>query len=96
MEKEAIFAEQKAKKEALEAEKKRKAECEELIQEAVQLKNEEKYGEAMKKLKRASAMNIPEKEEAINAIEQEVKELKEKNSITGKLAKFFTTILDED
>ena len=40
----------------------------------------------MKKLKRASAMNIPEKEEAINAIEQEVKELKEKNSITGKLA----------
>ena len=96
LEKEAIYAKQKAEKEALEAEKKRKAECEDLIQEAVKLKNEEKYGEAMKKLKKASAMNIPEKEEAINAIEQEVKDLKEKNSITGKLANFFTKILDED
>ena len=96
MEKEAIFAEQKAKKEALEAEKKRRAECEELIQEAVQLKNEEKYGEAMKKLKKASAMNIPEKEEAINNIEQEVKELKEKNSLTGRFTKFITDLLEEN
>ena len=99
-EKEAIIAKQKAEREAekaaIEAERKRKAECEELIQEAVKLKTEEKYGDALKKLKKASDMNIPEKEEAIQAIEQEVKDLKEKNSITGKLANFFTKILDED
>ena len=50
----------------------------------------------MKKLKKASAMNIAEKEGAIQANQQEVTELKEKNSITGKLANFFTKILDED
>lgn len=99
-EKEAIIAKQKADREAekaaIEAERRRKAECEELIQEAVNLKNEEKYGEALKKLKRALALNVPEKEETIQIIEQEVKDLKEKNSLTGKLANFFTKILDED
>ena len=99
-EKEAIIAKQKAEREAekaaIEAERKRKAECEELIQEAVKLKTEEKYGDALKKLKKASDMNIPEKEETIQVIEKEVKDLKEKNSITGKLANFFTKILDED
>ena len=95
-EKAAILAKQKAEKEALEAERKRKADCEELIQEAVKLKNEEKFSDALKKLKKASAMNIAEKEGAIQAIQQEVTELKEKNSITGKLSNLFTKILDED
>ena len=106
-EKEAILAEKKAEKEAqkaaeeakiaaAEAEKKQKAVCEELIQEAIKLKDDEKFGEALKKLKKASAMNIQEKEEAIRAIEKEVKELKEKNSLTGKLSRFFGSILDED
>ena len=41
-------------------------------------------------------MNIPDMEEAIRAIEKEVKELKEKNSLTGKLSRFFGTILDDE
>lgn len=99
-EKEAILAQQKAEREAqkaaAEAETRRKAECEELIQEAVRLKNEEKYNDALKKLKKATAMNIAEKEEAIQIIEKEVKELKEKNSLTGKFTNLLKTLLDED
>ena len=106
-EKEAILAEKKAEKEAqkaaeeakiaaAEAEKRQKAECEILIQEAIKLKDEEKFGEALKKLKKASAMNIQDMEEAIRSIEKEVKELKEKNSLTGKLSRFFGSNLDED
>ena len=106
-EKEAILAKQKAEKEAqkaaeeariaaIEAEKKRKIDCEELIQAAVRLKNEAKFGDAQKKLKKALSMNIPEKEEAIRNIEKEVKDLKEKNSLTGKITNFFSKILDED
>ena len=90
------FEEMEAKIAAAEAEKKQKAVCEELIQEAIKLKDDEKFGEALKKLKKASAMNIQEKEEAIRDIEKEVKELKEKNSLTGKLTSFFSKILDED
>ena len=98
LEKEAIIAEQKAKKEAqkaaeeaklaaAEAERKRKAECEELIQEAVRLKNAEKYGDALKKLKKAAAMNIAEKEDSIKNIEKEVLKLKSENSFWGNISK---------
>ena len=106
-EKEAIIAKQKAEKEALrmaeeekraaeEAEKKRKIDCEELIQEAIRLKNNEKYGEALKKLKKAAAMNISEKVEAIKNIKNEIEELKSKNSITSRLTSWINNILDED
>ena len=106
-EKEAIMAKQKAEKEAqkaaeeaklaaVEAEKKRKAECEDLIQEAVRLKNNEKYGDALKKLKKASAMNIEEKEEAITTIKREIEELKNKNSLTSRIGNWLNTILDEN
>ena len=106
-EKEAILAQQKADKEAKrqaeeaqrqaeEAERKRKAECEELIQEAVRLKNNEKYGDALKKLKKAAAMNIAEKEAAIKNIRNDIEELKNKNSITNRLASWLSNILDEE
>ena len=99
-EKEAILAQQKAEREAqkaaAEAEIKRKTECEELIQEAVRLKTEEKYGDALKKLKKAASMNVAEKEEAIQTLEKELKELKEKNSLTGKFTNLLKTLLDED
>lgn len=106
-EKEAILAEKKAEKEAqkaaeeakiaaAEAEKRQKAVCEELIQEAIKLKDDEKFGEALKKLKKASAMNIQEKEEAIRAIEKEVKEQKDKNSLASKFSRFIGSILDEN
>lgn len=99
-EKEAILAQQKAEREAqkaaAEAEIKRKAECEELIQEAVRLKTEAKYNEALKKLKKAASINVAEKEEAIQALEKEVKELKDKNSLTGKFTNLLKTLLDED
>jgi cell division protein FtsA len=99
-EKEAILAQQKAEREAqkaaAEAEIKRKAECEELIQEVVRLKTEEKYGDALKKLKKAASMNVAEKEEAIQTLEKDLKELKEKNSLTGKFTNLLKTLLDED
>lgn len=100
LEKEAIMAQQKAEKEAQkqaeENERKRKFECEELIQEAINLKNEERFSDALKKLKKAASFQIQEKQKNIQDIERSIKELKEKNSITGKLANFFTKILDED
>lgn len=107
MEKEAIIAKQKAEKEAqkaaeeakqaaAEAERRRKAECEELIQEAVRLKNNEKYGDALKKLKKAAGMNIVEKEEAIKAIKNEIEDLKSKNSLTSRIGNWINTILDEN
>ena len=99
-EKEAILAQQKAEREAqkaaAEAEIKRKAECEELIQEAVRLKTEERYNDSLKKLKKAASMNVAEKEETIQHLEQEVKELKDKNSLTGKFTNLLKTLLDED
>ena len=95
-EKAAILAKQKEEKEAKEAEKRRKAECEDLIQEAVKLKNEEKYSDALKKLKKASAMDIPEKEEAIRNIKNEIEEQKNKNSLATRFGNWLNTILDEN
>ena len=52
-EKEAQRVAEEEKRAAEEAEKRRKIDCEELIQEAVRLKNNEKYSDALKKLKKA-------------------------------------------
>ena len=102
-----LIAQEKAKKEALKAaeeeekrkaeeEKKRRIKCEELIQEAVQLKNNEKYGNALKKLKEALAMNIEEKESTIRTIKSEIEELKGKNSLASRFGKWLNDMLDED
>lgn len=98
--KEKILAEQKAQRDAEKAaeeeEKRRKADCEELIQEAVQLKNNEKYSEALKKLKKAASMGITEKLEAIKNIREDIEELKNKNSITGRFTSWLNNMLDEN
>ena len=99
-EKEAQKAAEEAKVAAAEAERKRKVECEELIQEAVRLKNNKEYKNALKKLDKARKMNIEGKEEAINAIGQEIQKEKSENSFWGNISKTFTraieTVLDED
>ena len=95
-EKTAILAKQKVDKEALEVERNQRSECVNLIQEAISLKNEEKYSEALKKLKKASAMDIPEKEDAIKAIKDEIEEQKDKNVIATRFGNWLNTILDED
>lgn len=110
-EKEAILAKQKADREAQkaaeeaqkaaeEAERRKKADCEELIQEAIRLKNAGEYSSAKKKLDKARKMRIAEKEEAINTIEKEVLRLKSENSFWGNISKKVTkaieTVLDED
>lgn len=106
LEKEAIIAEQKAKKEAekaaaeaermaAETEKKRKAECEELIQEAVKLKNEGEFRNALKKLEKARRMKIADKSEAINSIEKEVQKLKNENSFWGNLSKKVSDVVEK-
>ena len=97
-EKEAIIAKQKAEKEAQraaaeaqkaaeEAELKRKVECEDLIQEAIRLKNNGEYNSAKKKLDKARKMKIAEKEEAISTLEKEVLKLKSENSFWGNISK---------
>ena len=97
-EKEAIIAKQKAEKEAQkaaeeaqkaaeEAERQKKFECEELIQEAIRLKNAGEYNSAKKKLDKARKMRIAEKTETINTIEKEVLRLKSENSFWGNLSK---------
>ena len=95
-EKTAILAKQKVDKEALEVERNQRSECKNLIQEAISLKNEEKYSEALKKLKKASAMDIPDKEDAIKAIKDEIEEQKDKNVISTRFGNWLNTILDED
>ena len=95
-EKEAQRVAEEEKRAAEEAEKRRKIDCEELIQEAVRLKNNEKYSDALKKLKKAAAMNISEKVDAIKNIKNEIEELKSKNSITSRLTSWINNILDED
>ena len=95
-EKDRRFEEKKAEKEKEELKKRKKSECEELIQAAVKLKNDKKYKEGLKQLAKAKAMNIPEKEEAINALEEELKKLKEENSLINTWMKRFTNLIDED
>ena len=95
-EKEKIMAAKKAEKEEEELKKRRKSECEDLIQAAVKLKNEKKFKEGLKQLAKAKEMHIPEKEEAINALEEELKKLKEENSLLNTWMKKFTTLIDED
>ena len=68
----------------------------ELIQEAVKLKTDKKYKEALKKLAKAKAMNITEKEEAINELEKELKALKEEHSFFNNLMNTFTKFIEED
>ncbi len=104
-EKEALIAQQQAEIEAkkaaaeaerlaLEEEKRRKAECEGLIQEAVRMKNDGEYKNALKKLEKARKMNISEKEETINSIEKEVKKLKDENSFWGSFSKKASAVLE--
>ena len=99
-EKEAQKAAAEAQRQAEEAERKRKVECEELIQEAIRLKNAGEYGASKKKLDKARKMRIAEKEETISTIEKEVVRLKSENSFWGNISKRVTktieTILDED
>ena len=99
-EKEAQKAAAEAQRQAEEAERKRKVECEELIQEAIRLKNAGEYGASKKRLDKARKMRIAEKEETISTIEKEVVRLKSENSFWGNISKRVTktieTILDED
>lgn len=99
-EKEAKRAAEEAQRQAEEAERKRKADCEELIQEAIRLKNSGEYNAARKKLDKARKMRIADKEEAILTIEREVLRLKSENSFWGNIGKRVTktieTILDDE
>jgi len=95
-EKERIFAEKKALKEEEELKKRRKSECEDLIQAAGKLKNEKKFKEGLKQLAKAKEMNIPEKAEAINVLEEELKKLKEENSLINVFIKKLGTLIDDE
>ena len=86
-EKEAQRVAEEEKRAAEEAERKRKVECEELIQEAIRLKNSGEYNSAKKKLDKARKMKITEKEEAISTLEKEVLKLKSENSFWGNISK---------
>lgn len=78
-------AEEKRKEE--EAKKKRIADCESFIQRAIELKEAEKYKEALNQLTKARALDIPGKDEQIRKLEKEIKKLKEGNSWFGKIGK---------
>ena len=80
-------AAEEAQKVAEEAERKKKVDCEELIQEAIRLKNAGEYNSAKKKLDKARKMRVAEKEETINTIEKEVLKLKSENSFWGNISK---------
>jgi cell division protein FtsA len=95
-EKERILAEKKALKEEEELRKRRKTECEDLIQEAVKFMNEKNFKEGLRKLAKAKEMGIPEKEEAINELEQEIRAQKEQNSALKKLGTWLGKLIDED
>ena len=94
-EKEAQKAAAEAQRQAEEAERKKKADCEELIQEAIRLKNAGEYNSAKKKLDKARKMKIAEKEESINTIEKEVLRLKSENSLWGNISKRVTQTIEK-
>ena len=48
------------------------------------------FSDAIKKLKKASVMDIPEKEEAIRNIKNEIEEQKNKNSPSLQVAKLYS------
>lgn len=70
-----------------EARKKRIADCESLIQKATELKEAEKYKEALAHLAKARALEVPGKSEQIRSLEKEIKKLKEGSSWLGKIGK---------
>lgn len=95
-EKERIFAANQARKEEEELRKRKRAECEELIQEAVKLKTDKKFKEALKKLNKAKSMNIPEKEMAISELEKELKNLIEENGFINVWMRKLSDLIGED
>ena len=62
----------------------------------LKVKNEKKFKEGLKKLAKAKEMNIPEKEEAINELEKELKALKEQNNPFTNFMKKLGSLIDED
>ena len=67
-----------------------------MIQEAVKFMNEKNFKEGLRKLAKAKEMGIPEKEKAINELEQEIRAQKEQNSALKKLGTWLGKLIDED
>ena len=78
-------AEEKRRKE--EAEKQRIADCESFIKKAIELKNAEKYKEALAALSKAELLDVETKNAQIRELEKEIKQLKKGSSLWSKLGK---------
>lgn len=88
-----LEAEEKKKKE--DAEKQRIADCEMLIKKAIELKNTEKYKEALAALTKAEILGVESKHKQINDLEKEIKQLKKSSSLWSKLGKKISTLSDD-
>ena len=86
-------AEEKRRKE--EAEKQRIADCESFIKKAIELKNAEKYKEALAALSKAELLDVETKNAQIRELEKEIKQLKKGSSLWSKLGKKITTLSDD-
>lgn len=91
-EKRAAEEEKKRKEEEL---KKKNAEFNSLITKINELKGKEDYKEALSLLKKADALNLPEKREQIKELTQEIKKLKAGPSWISKVGKKISALSEE-
>ena len=90
-----LAQEASAKKAEEESRKKRLAECSVLITKAIELKDKEDYKGALDAIKKADALNVPEKKDQLKEIETEIKRLKKGPSWISKLSKKITKVTED-
>lgn len=95
-EKEAAAKAARDAKEAEEERKRRKASCESLITKAKELKEEQKYKNALAQLKNARALDVQEYLPQIRELEKELNRLKKENSPMKRLTDFFGNLLEDE
>lgn len=70
-------------------------ECDGYLTEAKNLSQRNEYKKALKEIEKARLMNIPEKMEEIDNLENEISQQKKEDSWLGKFAKKITNAIDE-
>lgn len=74
---------------------KRKDECNKYLEEAEILASKKNYKAALKEIEKAKQMNIPEKDEEINNLEEKITKQKKENSWLGLFGRKFDDLMKE-
>lgn len=91
-----LIREQKEKQLKEQREKQAKADYADALKKIHELKEQGKYKEALAELEEARRLNLADKEEEMNLLEDQIRELKKKNSRWASWMKKIDTMLDEE